>query len=191
MLIVFKIVRSFFIYYFDSIEAKIGEKLVKNNIKLSVAESCTGGLISSRLTDISGSSDYISINFVTYANDAKEKYLNVNNKTLIDDGAVSQKCAIEMARGIIGKNDEIDLALSITGILGPNGDSKTKHVGLVYICILNREKYIVKEFNMFLKNPYQYKNKFINNLLRKCLKIDFSQRALKLLYDFLLINYTK
>lgn len=189
--ILFKIFKNTYTYYFNNIEYKIGKILKENNLEVATAESCTGGLVSSRLTDISGSSNYIKINFVTYANEAKEKFLGVSDETLIKYGAVSEKCAIEMAQGLLANNNKIDIALSITGILGPSGDTKSKELGLVYMCVANKENFIVKKYNMFNKNPYKNKSEFKNNLIRKYSKIEFSQAALKLLYDFLLKYYAK
>lgn len=189
--IILKIFKNTWTYYFNNIELKIGKILKEKNLKVATAESCTGGLVSSRLTDISGSSNYVEINFVTYANEAKEKILGVSSETLENLGAVSEKCAIEMAQGVLKNNSQIDIAISITGILGPSGDTKTKELGLVYICVADKKKFIVKEYNMFGKNPYMGKSEFKNNLIRKCSKIEFSQAALKLLYDFLLKYYAK
>ena len=189
--IIFKIFKNTWSYYFSNIEFKIGKILKEKKLKVSTAESCTGGLISSRLTDISGSSNYVKINFVTYANEAKENFLGVLSETLENFGAVSEKCAFEMAQGILKNNPQIDIAISITGFLGPTGDSKTKKLGLVYICVASNEKYVVKKYNMFSRNPYKSKSEFKNNLIRKYSKVEFSQAALKLLYDFLLKYYAK
>lgn len=189
--VIFKIFKNTWTYYFNNIEYEIGEILKEKKLKVATAESCTGGLISSRLTDISGSSNYIKINFVTYANEAKENFLDVSSETLENFGAVSEKCAFEMAQGVLKNNPQIDIALSVTGILGPSGDTKTKDLGLVYMCVATREKHVVKQYNMFDKIPYKNNNEFENNLIRKVSKIEFSQVALKLLYDFLLKNYAK
>lgn len=189
--ILFKIFKNTWTYYFDNIELKIGKILKEKKLKVATSESCTGGLVSSRLTDIAGSSSYVEINFVTYSNDAKEKFLGVASETLENLGAVSEQCAIEMAQGVLENNPQIDLALSVTGILGPSGDTKTKELGLVYMCVADKEKYFVKKYNMFSHNPYKTKSEFKNNLVRKYSKIEFSQAALKLLYDFLLKYYAK
>ena len=109
---------------------KIKEILIKNNLSLSSAESCTGGLISSYLTDVSGSSAYIFQNFVTYSNAAKIKYLGVKEDTLAKFGAVSEKTAREMALGLLKLSN---CAISTTGILGPTGGNAEKPIGLVYI----------------------------------------------------------
>ena len=106
--------------------------LIKNNLSLSSAESCTGGLVSSYLTDISGSSKFIFQNFVTYSNDAKMKFLNVKKDTLDKFGAVSEQTAYEMSLGLF---NYADCAVATTGILGPTGGSKEKPVGLCYISV--------------------------------------------------------
>ena len=106
--------------------------LIENNLSLSVAESCTGGLVSSYLTDIDGASKFIFQNFVTYSNAAKNKFLNVSNDTLEKYGAVSEQTAYEMSLGLL-KNTNCSIAT--TGILGPTGGSKEKPIGLVYISV--------------------------------------------------------
>ena len=111
---------------------KIKEILIQNNLSLSSAESCTGGLISSYLTDISGSSSYIFQNFVTYSNDAKTKYLGVKKETLDKFGAVSEQTAREMSAGLLKL---ADCSIATTGILGPTGYTKDKPIGLVYISL--------------------------------------------------------
>ncbi len=122
-------------YYFgtdnETLESLIGTLLTKRNISISTAESCTGGLISKRLTDISGSSKYIKFNAVTYSNKAKEKILNIKSKTIKKYGAVSSQTAKEMAEEI-RKIANTEIGLSVTGIAGPTGGSKEKPVGLVY-----------------------------------------------------------
>lgn len=153
-------------------EKEIASILIKNNLKISTAESCTGGLISSRLTDISGSSEYILQNFVTYSNTAKNEILGVNLETLEKYGAVSHETAKEMAQGLINKFN-CDISLSITGIAGPSGGTKEKPTGLVYIGISNSKT--VKTFE-YRANPL---------LTRRLMKMTFSSKALELLLDFL------
>ena len=123
--------------------------LTKNNLSLSSAESCTGGLISSYLTDVSGSSAYIFQNFVTYSNEAKTKYLGVSSKTLEKYGAVSEQTAYEMSEGLLKL---ADCSIATTGILGPTGDTPDKPIGLVYISLGYKDnikviKYISKKAN--------------------------------------------
>lgn len=120
----------------------------KFKIKISSAESCTGGLISALITEISGSSAIFDCGFVTYSNEAKEKNLGVKIKTINQFGAVSKEVVAEMAIGAI-KNSSANLSIATTGISGPNGGSKQKPVGLVYIASFNslNNNLIVEEFN--------------------------------------------
>ena len=110
--------------------SEIKEILIKNKLSLSTAESCTGGLVSSYLTDIDGASNFIFQNFVTYSNESKNKFLNVSNETLKKFGAVSEQTAHEMAKGLL---NYADCSIATTGILGPTGGSTEKPIGLVYI----------------------------------------------------------
>lgn len=116
----------------DVLESLVGEQLKQQGLSISVAESCTGGLVSSRLTDIAGSSDYIKLNVVTYSNDAKTQVLGVDPALLEQYGAVSEAVAIAMADGVQRLSGS-DMAISLTGIAGPTGGSDEKPVGLVYI----------------------------------------------------------
>lgn len=115
----------------DSKEELVAKKLISKNKTISVAESCTGGLLSKRLTDIPGSSKYIKLNVVTYSNEAKVKLLQVSKDILKKHGAVSKEVAASMAVGI-KKLANSDIGFSITGIAGPSGASKKKPIGLVY-----------------------------------------------------------
>lgn len=111
--------------------------LIENNLTLSSAESCTGGLISSYLTDISGSSAFIFQNFVTYSNEAKMKYLGVKKENLEKYGAVSEAVAFDMSKGLLKLTD---CSIATTGILGPTGGTEEKPVGLVYISVGYKDK---------------------------------------------------
>ena len=122
---------------YSSPEKKLGEVLRRNNFRVSSAESCTGGLVSSLLTDISGSSEYITENIVTYSNEAKKKYLHVKEETLSSFGAVSEQTAAEMAEGLKNQTGS-DYAAATTGIAGPTGGSYEKPVGLMYIGLANK-----------------------------------------------------
>jgi nicotinamide-nucleotide amidase len=123
-------------YYYgkddDLLEDIVGRLLKEKDWCLSVVESCTGGLLSSRLTDVSGSSDYIGLNMVTYSNEAKTAELAVQPETLAQYGAVSPQVAKEMAVGILKKSGA-NVAMSITGIAGPTGGSAEKPIGLAYM----------------------------------------------------------
>ncbi len=119
---------------------EIGKILLERGLTISTTESCTGGLLSSKLTDVSGSSAYITLNLVTYANEAKHKMLGVGLSTLTNFGAVSEECAFEMAKGLYKLTDS-DICVSTTGIAGPTGGSKEKPVGLMYSTIYTPTEY--------------------------------------------------
>jgi nicotinamide-nucleotide amidase len=126
------------------ISKKLFPKLINNLdnafLTVSTAESCTGGMIAKFLTDIPGSSKYFLGGIVSYSNEVKIQELFVNEENLEIFGAVSDVVAIEMARGCIDKF-KTDFAISTTGIAGPDGDTNTKKVGLVYICVIDKNKH--------------------------------------------------
>lgn len=155
-----------------SIESKCAQVLLEKKETLAIAESCTGGLVSSLMTDISGSSSIIRANFVTYANEAKTKYLNVSEDTLSKYGAVSEQTATEMVNGLLNATNS-DYALATTGIAGPTGGTKEKPVGLVYIGISNKKTLRVYKYNVTPKYP------------RILIKYMFAKQALKYLYEFI------
>lgn len=115
-----------------SLAQQLGQTLRDAHLTICAAESCTGGLFLSTLTDISGSSAYVLGGVVTYSNEAKEQLVHVQPETLIAHGAVSEPTAHEMALGV-QKLIGADIAISITGIAGPGGGTPEKPVGLVYI----------------------------------------------------------
>ncbi|KNF08882.1 competence damage-inducible protein A [Gottschalkia purinilytica] len=161
------------IYTFDerSIEEVVFDMLVNKNLKIGFCESCTGGLISSRLTKVSGASKVLERSIITYSNNSKIQELCVNEETISSFGAVSKETAKEMARGLLKKCESIDIAISVTGIAGPTGGTKEKPVGLVYICLAHKDDYIVKE-NFLIGDRQSIQNKSSNiafNLLRKYL----------------------
>lgn len=116
----------------DTLESVLGSMLRAQKMTISFAESCTGGLASKRMTDVAGSSDYVKLNVVTYANEMKQKILAVPRQILDQHGAVSVECANAMANGMRALS-ESDIAVGITGIAGPGGGTEEKPVGLVYI----------------------------------------------------------
>ena len=130
----------------DTLEKIVSQKLINNKLSIAVAESCTGGLISKLLTDIPGSSRYFCGGVTAYSNQMKKDILNVNNDTMKSFGAVSKEVALEMANGI-RNNSQADIGVSTTGISGPDGSTKTKSVGLVYIGFVSLEKSFVKQYN--------------------------------------------
>lgn len=139
-----------YIYGYEntSIEESIINLLKSKKTKLGLCESCTGGLVSSRITKVSGSSEVFDSGIVTYSNSSKIDELSVKDSTLLEYGAVSSETAIEMARGLFSKRD-INIVASITGIAGPNSDSTNKPVGLVYIGIKTSHKEEVFKFNFY------------------------------------------
>jgi PncC family amidohydrolase len=118
----------------ESFEARAGEILKARGMTVTAAESCTGGLILHRLTNVAGSSAYVLGGLVTYSNETKVKFLGVQQDTLDRYGAVSEQTAAEMAHGA-RQALHADVALSVTGIAGPGGGTPTKPVGLTYIGI--------------------------------------------------------
>ena len=120
------------------------KKLIKNKLTLSIAESCTGGLLSHTFTKLAGSSKYFQMGLTTYSNQAKIKVLKVNKKIIKKYGAVSEECCKAMMQNL-SKISKSKINISITGIAGPGGASKDKPVGLVYIGIKKGNKIIIKE----------------------------------------------
>jgi nicotinamide-nucleotide amidase len=118
----------------ETLEGKVGELLLKNKQTVAVAESCTGGLIGHRLTQISGSSEYFLEGAVTYSNEAKQKRLGVAKDLIVKYGAVSEQVALAMADGI-RKNAGTDYGVAVTGIAGPTGGTEHKPVGLTFIAV--------------------------------------------------------
>jgi PncC family amidohydrolase len=117
-----------------TIEEEIGRLLIEANLTLATAESCTGGLVAHRITNVAGSSAYFLGGVVSYANEAKEALLGVRHETLLAHGAVSEEAAREMARGARERLGA-GVAVSITGIAGPTGGTAEKPVGLTYMAL--------------------------------------------------------
>ena len=121
-------------------------KLKKNKIKVAVAESCTGGLISYNLTKIPGASKFFMVGIVSYSNISKLDLLKVRQKTLTKYGAVSAEICKEMCNNLL-KISKTNIAISVTGIAGPDGGTKKKPIGLVYVGICSKNKLEIKKFN--------------------------------------------
>jgi len=124
---------------------KIVKLLSKKKLKISFAESCTGGLLSSQITSISGSSKVFTLGLVTYSNQAKINILKVPKKIIMKNGAVSYETCLSMVKKL-NKISKTNISVSITGVAGPNGGTKQKPVGLVYIGIKKANKKLVKKF---------------------------------------------
>ncbi len=125
------------------------KKLIKKKLKISFAESCTGGLLASSITSISGSSKIFNLGLITYSNQAKIKFLKVNKNIIKRYGAVSHECCSAMVNNL-SKISKANINVSITGIAGPKGGTKLKPVGLVYIGIKRGNK--IQIFKYLFKN---------------------------------------
>ena len=147
-------------------EEKIGQLLRQKHLTIATTESCTGGLLSSKLTDVSGSSDYVKLNFVTYCNEAKHNILGVSNQTLSKFGAVSQECSIEMAQGLHNITGA-DICVSTTGTAGPSG-AEGKPAGVMFSTICGLGRQVSFEVNLPNNTPrIKMKEQFAQNVLEK------------------------
>ncbi len=153
------------------LEAEIGRLLTEQKLTVALGESCTGGLVGHRLTNVPGSSNYLLGGIVAYSYEAKERLLDVKHNTLYEHGAVSAETAIEMARGArqaLGA----DIGLSVTGIAGPGGGMPDKPVGLVYIALSARD---AERIERYVWNGDREENKSLSadaalNILREYLE---------------------
>lgn len=152
---------------------KIAKILIDKKLTVATTESCTGGLLSSKFTDVSGSSAFVHLNFVTYSNEAKHKILGVSKDTLDKYGAVSKECSFEMAQGLHTVT-KADICISTTGIAGPTGGSDEKPVGLMYSTIYTPNK--SETFKVLLDS----------NIERVTMKEEFVKAVLEKVYTFLL-----
>ena len=144
-----------------SLNKKIITQLKRKNLKLALAESCTGGMLSSAITSVGGASKVFSMGLVTYSNQAKMSILKVPKKIIQKHGAVSIQCCLSMVNNL-SKISKSKMCVSITGIAGPKGGTKQKPVGLVYISVKNGKKIVVS------KN--QFKNKGRNAIQKATVK---------------------
>lgn len=130
----------------DILEAQVARALLAKGYRISTAESCTGGLISHRLTNIPGSSNYFDRGVIVYSNESKIDMINVPQDVIMKHGAVSEQTAKAMAEGVrdLAKTD---IGLAVTGIAGPGGDTMEKPVGLVYIALASIRPTLVEKFN--------------------------------------------
>ena len=156
-------------------ENLVGNILHERGLKLAAAESCTGGLIGSRITDVPGSSEYFLGSVVAYAYDVKVKLLGVSWDTLNKYGAVSRETVLEMARGVQQRIGS-DIAISVSGIAGPGGATPEKPVGTTWIALVARDDEWAKEFH-FSGNREQNKSSAADAALQMLL--DYLQGKLK------------
>ena len=131
----------------NDFSSKVVRILTKKKLSVSFAESCTGGLLASTITSISGSSKVFNMGLITYSNNAKVKLLKVPKKTITKYGAVSHETCLSMVENL-SKISKSNISISITGIAGPNGGTKQKPVGLVYVGLKKGRKTIIKK-NLF------------------------------------------
>ena len=154
----------------NNLANKLVKKLIQKKLRISFAESCTGGMLSSTITSVSGSSKIFDLGFVTYSNKAKINILKVPKRIIVKHGAVSQECCLSMVKNL-SKISKANISVSITGIAGPNGGTMLKPVGLVYIGIKKGNKIIIKE-NLFKnKNRISIQKATVNTSLKIINKI--------------------
>ena len=155
----------------ESLEEVVVKLLLRQGKKLSIAESCTGGLIASRVTNVPGASEVFTHGFVTYSNKSKQQLLKVSGETLEQHGAVSEEVACEMARGALNEA-QTNVAVAVTGIAGPGGGSEDKPVGTVWIGVATATGCkAVKKFNPYQRDVFkQATSQEALNLIRQALE---------------------
>lgn len=152
------------------LEEKIAQKLITGGLTLSVAESCTGGLLTHRLTNVPGSSKYLFAGLVVYGNAAKMAFAGVPQASLKKHGAVSLETALALAKGV-RRRCKTDFGIGVTGIAGPGGGTKNKPVGLTFIAVASSEEAVCLECRF--------------SGTRESIKRQASTQALKLFGEFL------
>ena len=154
----------------SNLSLKIVKLLTKKKLTVSFAESCTGGLLASSITSFSGSSKIFNMGLVTYSNNAKIKLLKVPKKTITKYGAVSYETCLSMVKNL-SKISKSNISISITGIAGPNGGTKEKPVGLVYIGLKKGSKIIVKKNYFKSKKRISIQKATVKQALKMILNI--------------------
>lgn len=167
------LVKSFILPYtrFMRKEQQIAHLLINSKKTLAIAESCTGGLLANRVTNIAGSSNFLKLALVAYSNEAKMKILKIPQSVMLKYGAVSTQIAVAMAKGV-QKILKTDFGIGITGIAGPTGGTKIKPVGLVYIAVCTNTETLCLECQF--------------HGTRTSIKSQSATQALRLLHEFLL-----
>ncbi len=153
-----------------NLSQKIVSLLKRKKLKIAVAESCTGGMLSSAITSVSGSSKVFSMGLVTYSNQAKTSILKIQKKIISKYGAVSVRCCLSMVNNL-SKISKSKVCVSITGIAGPNGGSKQKPVGLVYIGIRVGKKVVINKCNFRNKGRLFVQKQTVKKTLNLLLKL--------------------
>ena len=154
----------------SNLSLKIVKLLTSKGLTVSFAESCTGGLLSSTITSISGSSKVFNMGLVTYSNNAKVKLLKVPKKTINKYGAVSYETCLSMVKNL-SKISKSNISISITGVAGPNGGTKEKPIGLVYIGLKKGRKTIIKKNLFNSKKRILIQKATVNQALKLILNI--------------------
>ena len=154
----------------SNLSFRIVKLLTKKKLTVSFAESCTGGLLASSITSISGSSKVFNMGLVTYSNNAKVKLLQVPKKTITKYGAVSYETCLSMVKNL-SKISKANISISITGVAGPNGGTKAKPVGLVYIGLKKGSKIIVKKNYFKSKKRISIQKATVKQALKMILNI--------------------
>ena len=154
----------------SNLSLKIVKLLTSKGLTVSFAESCTGGLLSSSITSISGSSKVFNMGLVTYSNNAKVKLLKVPKKTINKYGAVSYETCLSMVKNL-SKISKSNISISITGVAGPNGGTKEKPIGLVYIGLKRGRKTIIKKNLFKSKKRILIQKATVNKALKLILNI--------------------
>ena len=149
---------------------KLHKKLIDKKLTISVAESCTGGLLASNLTKLPNSSKYFQMGLITYSNEAKTKILKVDRNIIKKYGAVSKECCEEMAKNL-SKISKSKINVSITGIAGPGGGSKLKPVGLVYIGIKTGKYLLILENKFKSRSRSSIQKNTVREVLNRITKI--------------------
>ena len=154
----------------SNLSLKIVKLLTSKGLTVSFAESCTGGLLSSSITSISGSSKVFNMGLVTYSNNAKVKLLKVPKKTINKYGAVSYETCLSMVKNL-SKISKSNISISITGVAGPTGGTKEKPIGLVYIGLKKGRKTIIKKNLFNSKKRILIQKATVNQTLKLILNI--------------------
>jgi len=143
--------------------------LIKKKLKISFAESCTGGLLASSITTISGASKIFNLGLITYSNQAKIELLKVNKNIISKHGAVSRECCLAMVNNL-SKISKANINVSVTGIAGPKGGTKHKPVGLVYIGVKRGNKTLINKYFFKKKNRLSIQKATVNKALNLILR---------------------
>ena len=141
------------------------KKLIKKKLTISVAESCTGGLLAHNLTKLANSSNYFQMGLITYSNNSKIKILKINKNIINKYGAVSTQCCKEMVKNL-AKISKSKINIAITGIAGPKGGTKSKPIGLVYIGIKKSNKIKILENFFFKKNRSEIQTATVKKIIK-------------------------